>query len=160
MSVRTPGGEAPLLSARRLLVLIFCGCLFGGGAQPREKACSPSRIARHEAERLLAVVPKALNAEHAGGRVALVRWDPGPSYRADMYYFYQLLSTATPTTSLDNGMIGYFGVNKSTGEVVELNSATPHVEGTALKQAQLKLRSRHCIDQELVGRNSDLPLER
>ncbi len=57
-------------------------------------------------------------------------------------------------------MIGYFGVNKSTGEVVELNSGMPHVEGAELRQAQLKLRSRHCIKQELVLRNSDVPIER
>ncbi len=84
MSVRTPAGKAPR-SIRRLLVLVFCGCLFGGGAQPKDRACTPSRIARDEAERLLAVVPAALDAELAGGRVALVRWYPGPSYRAETF---------------------------------------------------------------------------
>ena len=125
-----------------------------------EKACTPSDISRTEAEKVLGSIPAALEAKHSGGTLSFVRWDPGSDFRSGRFYFFQLLSSTTSETPLDNGMIGYFGVNKKTGEVVELNSAKPHVDGTELQRLQKALRAKHCVTEQLVRANADLSLEK
>src|SRR5438270_4062052 len=138
-----------------LFVTVVCGILFAAGdAQQRPKSCSPTHISRDEAEKLLAVVPEALAAKHAGGKLTFVNWEAGSDYNVNAFYLFQVLSTATSTTVLDSGIIGYFGVNKLTGEVVELNSDKPLVDGTDLKRMQVSLRAKHCINEQLVRANS------
>ena len=58
-----------------------------------------------------------------------------------------------------NGLIGYYGVNKNAGQVVELNSPESQVHGSELSRLQAQLRSKHCVGQGLV-RKSSMPLER
>jgi hypothetical protein len=143
------------------VITILCGILFAAdNAQQRPKSCGPTPILRDEAEKLLGVVPEVLAAKHEGGKLTFVNWEPGPDYRVRTFYFFQVLSTATSTTVLDNGMIGYFGVNRVTGEVVELNSDKPHVDGIDLKRLQTALRVKHCVNDKLVRANADVPLEK
>lgn len=123
--------------------------------------CSATRLSTKEAESLLRVTPGALEAKRLDGKLSIVLWSPGASYRTDEFYFYQLLSSKSlPTTPLDNGMIGYFGVNKVTGQVVEMNSDKPSVEGTELSRVQQAVRAKHCIGSDLVARHQDVSLER
>jgi hypothetical protein len=61
---------------------------------------------------------------------------------------------------LDNGVLGYFGVNKRSGQVVELNAEKPAVEGTALRKLQVRLRKEHCISVDLVAKDANLTLEK
>ena len=126
-----------------------------------QTACSPSALAPEEARNLLKMIPDALAATKTGGKLSLVDWSPGPHYRLDEFYFYELLTTKSlPTTPLDNGVIGYFGVNKFTGQVVELNSPDPEVKGTGLEKMQTSLRTRHCVGRDLVRKYQDIPLEK
>jgi len=57
-------------------------------------------------------------------------------------------------------MLGYFGVNKATAQVVELNSPQPSVESPDLKKLQARIRQRHCIGRDLIDKNANLTLER
>lgn len=126
-----------------------------------QTTCSPSVLSRHEAQGLLRVIPEALAASKVGGKLSVVDWSPGPHYRLDEFYFYELLSTKSPpTTPLGNGVIGYFGVNKFTGQVVELNSPDPAVQGTNLERMQTRLRAQHCIGRDFVRKYQDIPLEK
>lgn len=147
---------------RKLSLLITGLALLAGAAScaGSEKACTPSELSRSEAEKVLSSIPAALTAKHAGGTLSYVRWDPGRDFRSGQFYFFQLLSSSTSDSPLDNGMIGYFGVNKATAEVVELNSDKPHVQGTELQRVQKALRTKHCVTQELVRANADLALEK
>lgn len=150
-----PGwGLALLLTGLALLARLPASCAGSG------KTCTPSEISGTEAEKVLGSIPAALAAKYSGGTLSFVKWDPGSDFRSGQFYFFQLLSSSTSDTPLDNGMIGYFGVNKRTGEVVELNSDKPHVDGTELQRVQKALRIKHCITEKLVRANADLSLER
>jgi hypothetical protein len=123
--------------------------------------CSLSAFSQKEARSLLEVIPDALAARHLGGKLSVVDWDAGSNYRTDFFYLYEVLSTKSPPlTPLDNGVLGYFGVNKSTGEVVELNSASNPVQGMTLSKMQESLRAKHCVPHQLIVRNQDIPLEK
>ncbi|HXB27493.1 MAG TPA: hypothetical protein VNV25_22380 [Gemmatimonadaceae bacterium] len=118
-------------------------------------------ITRDEAKQLLEATPDVVAARRLGGKISLVDWSPdSASYRTQNFYFYQIFSTKSlPTTPLGNGMFGYYGVNKTAGQVVELNSPNPSVEGPELKSLQAQLRTKHCVGQDLV-KTSSLTLER
>jgi len=142
---------------------ILCRVLLGVllTASPIYAQCRPTALSQREGQQLLEAIPQALAAQHAGGKLSVVEWNPGSGYRAEVFYLYMLLSTKSlPTTPLDNGVLGYFGVNKTTGEVVELNSGKPSVQGTTLMKLQKKIRASHCIDRQLVIANQDIPLEK
>jgi len=110
---------------------------------------------------LLGVIPQGLAAKHVGGKLSIVVWSPGANYRLDEFYFYEVLSTkSTTTNSLGNGVIGYFGVNKTTGQVVELNSTEPSVKGAELEKMQSRLRAKRCVSPDLVLKHQNIPLER
>ena len=88
-----------------------------------QKPCPATPLSKKEAVDLLRFIPAAQAAQQIGGSISAVDWSPGYTFRDDVYYFFMLLSTKSPPGSpLDNGMLGYFGVNKMTGQVVELNS--------------------------------------
>jgi hypothetical protein len=124
-----------------------------------QTSCSPTLLSPNEARTLLKAISEAVSAKRIGGKLQIVDWSPGSSYRTESFYFYELLSTkSTETTPLENGVLGYFGVNKTTGQVVELNSDNPSVEGTELKGLQVRFRKEHCIGKELVAENANLTL--
>ena len=126
-----------------------------------QSVCSATRLSRTEARKLMNFLPQAEDAKQIGGEISVIDWNPGTDYRTSIFYFFQVLSTkSTPTTPLGNGMIGYFGANKDTGQVVELNSNQPSVEGIALSKEQEKLRAKHCVSRQLVLKTSDIPLEK
>lgn len=154
LTTKKPLNLTILITALALLPWIPGSC---AGSQ---KTCTPSQISGAEAEKVLGSIPAALAARQSGGTLTFVKWDPGGGFRSGQFYFFQLLSSSTSDTPLDNGMIGYFGVNKATGEVVELNSDKPHVEGTELQRVQKALRIRHCVTEALVRANADLSLEK
>jgi len=110
---------------------------------------------------LLNKIPQAVAAKRIGGKLSIVDWSPGSGYRTETFYFYELLSTkSTETTPLDNGVLGYFGVNKRTGQVVESNSEKPSVDGSELRKLQVRLRQKHCVGQDVVTLEANLTLER
>lgn len=155
LMTQSPGRRlAILIAALALLTSMPVSCV------GLEKACTPSQISQPEAEKVLGSTPAALAARQSGGTLTFVGWDPGSDFRSERFYFFQLLSSSTSGSPLDNGMLGYFGVNKATAEVVELNSDKPHVEGAELQRVQKTLRTKHCVTEELVRANADLSLEK
>jgi len=124
--------------------------------------CSAVPFSPDEARSLLRAIPDALAAKHIGGKLSTVEWrPPGSGYRVENFFLFELLSTKSlPTTPLNNGVLGYYGVNKTTGDVVELNSDKNPIQGHALKLMQDKLRALHCVSSDLVLKNRVIPLER
>lgn len=117
-------------------------------------SCTATPFSREEAKYLLTFIPQAVIARRAGSKIEAVNWNPGPSYRKDLFFFYLLLASGSGmhTTMLDNGVIGYFAVNKVTGRVVGGPSGDQTIEGEALMRVQTKLRTEHCINQNLVDK--------
>jgi hypothetical protein len=147
----------------RVLVMALLLCI--GLAVPYraecQSSCSPTPLSSSEAKELLNAIPQALAAKHISGKISIIDWSPGESYRTESFYFYEVLSTkSTETTPLNNGVLGYFGVNRTTGQVVELNSAEPSANGSKLTKLQERLRKKHCVSQDLITKNANLPLER
>jgi len=125
-----------------------------------QTGCSPAPLSQDDARNLVRLIPDALAAQRIGGKLTVIDWKPGHDYREDVFFFFELLSTKSlPTTPLDNGVLGYFGVNRTTGEVVQLDSDT-WIKGATLKRLQDKLRASHCISADLVRKNRCLSLER
>jgi hypothetical protein len=141
-------------------LMVFCALIFPHGVSA-QTSCVPTPLSPNEAKVLLKNIPEALSAKHIGGKLSVIDWSPGSSYRTESFYLYELLSTkSTETTPLDNGVLGYFGVNKRTGQVVELNSDKPSVEGAELKRLQVRFRKEHCIGADLVAKEANLTLEK
>jgi hypothetical protein len=126
---------------------------FIGPALAAESSCVATPLSRKEAERLVLSVPDALVAKKLGGKLSAMAYKPPHSN--DVFYYFTLLSTvSTPTTPLNNGMLGYFSVNKISGRVV--NVADEDAAGKELEKLQAKLRAKHCIGQDVVLKNQDV----
>ena len=124
---------------------LLCAALLFVAIEPSarcEPACAATPLTQQEAERLVMAVPEAVTAEKIGGKLSVVTWKP--AHPNTSFYYFMLLSTvSTPTTPLDNGMLGYFSINKETGRVV--NDAGEVTVGKELERLQAKLRAKHCI---------------
>ncbi len=106
---------------------------------------------------MVELIPAARYARKTGGTISALDWRPGYDYRDDIYYFFVVFTYPPTGTPLDNGLLGYFGVNKVTGEVVDLNEELVH--DPALNEMQKKLRTKHCVSPEEVTKNQTIPLE-
>jgi hypothetical protein len=110
-----------------------------------EPPCTVTPLSRLEAERLVMAVPEAVTAEKMGGKLSVVAWKPAHP-NASFYYFMLLSTVSSPTTPLNNGMLGYFSVDRETGRVI--NVAGEKTVGKELERLQARLRVKHCISQE------------
>ena len=148
------------LNSRALLFLTIVALLPVLAVSQRSgRRCLSTPITKHEAQDLVKAIPDAIASTKIGGDLSVVDWKP-KGYNTRKFYLFELLTTKSlPTTPLGNGVLGYFAVNKATGQVVELNSDRPAVEGPELRKLQDKLRVRHCISKDLVRRNLKVPLE-
>ena len=118
-------------------------------------SCSATELTHAEATELLTWIPGAVKARNLGGELNPLNWHPGPPYPEDAFYFFQLFATKNPPgVPLDNGMLGFFAVNKFTGQVVNANDGD-EVIGDRLNQEQERLRREHCIGKGLVDKYRD-----
>lgn len=142
MSLRGVGLFSPHRVCLGLLVTIYP---FQSASLVAEdaKTCVPRAFSRVEAEGILRTIPQVLVLRPSADDPSLVEWSPGATYRTEDFFFFEVLASRRRATVLDNGVIGYFGVNKSTGEVLELNSPRRFVWGPALERLQNKLRAEH-----------------
>ena len=122
-----------------------------------QAACVPRPLLNEEARRLLSMVPMADAAKRLGSRIDAMDWLPGSDFRNDVYYFYTVVTDKKQVTILENGLIGYFAVNKTTGEVMEATS-DKRVESKALETMQGKIRAQHCISPEMVRKGESIPV--
>ncbi len=68
--------------------------------------------------------------------------------------FYTVLTNKKQLTLLDNGLIGYFAVNKRTGQVVE--TASGALVQSKAETLQIEIRSQHCISPEIVRKGQSI----
>lgn len=158
---RTALHRCLLGNARVLCIAMLCIVDLHEGSATGRPSCVATPLSRAEAESLVLAIPAALAAKESGGQVSAEQWFPGEDCRIEEFYFFMLLSTVgTPNTPLNNGMLGYFGVHKVTGKVVELNSSEPSVRGDKLLKVQLRLMTKHCITPSVVNRFPNISIER
>lgn len=129
----------------------------GKGPLVSAQTCTAKPLSRKEAAQLLEVIPAAQYAKKVGGTISALDWSPGHDYRDDVFYFFVVFTSPPTGTPLENGLLGYFGVNKSTGEVIDLNEKVVH--DPALKELQKRLRTKHCVSPDEVMKNQTIPLE-
>jgi hypothetical protein len=109
--------------------------------QPCFKA---SRLTDDEARILLYVTPDAVRARTAGTDVDII--DSPMEGFAPKDFFVGLLQSQKPTSDsvFGNGILGYFAVDKRTGDVESLSDFTP-VNGKELMRVQTWMRLSHGI---------------
>lgn len=135
-------------------ILVGLGVLLAtSGAFADSHRCTPSAITGAEAQELLRLLPSVANAIKVGATVSVLPYTPkdaNPSF----IYFWISTNDDRVHTVLDNGLIGYFSVDRRTARVV--NVADEDVVGEARFAAeQRRIRSRHCITAALVARYGD-----
>lgn len=112
-------------------------------------ACVATPVSKSEALKLVMSVPEAVAYRERGIKVTAVSWVS--RHENDLFYSFMLLSSDTKNTLLNNGVIGYFYVNKGSARVV--NVAGREVTGKELGELQARYRLKHCIDDALVKKN-------
>jgi len=119
-----------------------------------QASCTASPLSSAEAEQLLDAIPSAVAAAQRGAKLVARDWNPGDSYRRDLFYFAAFY--ATGLSDADGGLLGYFAVNKLTGVVFDL-SVPPgeSVTGAELAGLQTTLRWKHCIGVRLLVEYED-----
>jgi hypothetical protein len=109
------------------------------------RACSDSsRLSDDDARILLYVTPAAIDARTAGTDIDIEKSAPSAQYPAAEFFVAALLAQRpTGATALGSGILGYFAVNKRTGEVqstVDFRS----VNGNVLDHIRALLIRTHC----------------
>lgn len=126
-----------------ILVLLLAGCNYLSAQVIR--ACSPSRLTDDDAQILLYVTPAAVAVRRVGTDVDIQRSRPTPQFPADDFFVAALVSQKpTDQSVLGNGILGYYAVDKRTGEVESTGDFRP-VKGKELGRVQVWLRHSHCI---------------
>lgn len=149
----------------RLVAMCTMPLLIGCAAQSFAKdalgsGCVATTVSREQAVVLLMQTPQAIAARKAGGKVEAIAWTPKEGYRRDAFYLFMLISTISPAgVPLSNGVLGYFGVNKASADVVEPDADGAYVSGAALEAAQNVLRKKNCIGEELILKERKTSLE-
>jgi len=137
--------------------ITFLGCFIVTPIAQSRTTCSTTPLSPIEAKHLLKFIPQAITAKKAGGKLDVVNWNPGTSYRKDLFYFFFLLvnDKGMQKTVLNNGVIGYFAVNKIDGDVFE--ALVPSIiEDKVLMKMQAKIRTKHCIGKDLIEKYQDI----
>jgi hypothetical protein len=129
-------------------------CAFFADSTVATAACSASQLSQVDAVDLVFSIPEVLQAKEMGGRVTPVVLHPGNG--EDTFFYFMLVSTVnTPAVALDNGLLGYFAVNKVSGRVIRTVDEV-EVISDALKQKQIEVRHKHCVTQKVVEQNNSI----
>jgi hypothetical protein len=139
--------KPPLWAA--LLLSVICATTARSG-----NSCVPTHLSQKEAQRLVLTIPDAVAARKLGSKLSAVNYDPGPTYSHEQFYYFMLLSSMTKATLLDNGIIGYFSVNKATGRILDV--ADEEVLDETLAKLQAALWVKHCVSQDLILKNQTI----
>ena len=108
--------------------------------------CRPSLISVGESRQLLRLIPDVVAASAAHAAVTII-YEPKADQPQVASFSIWVKSGAVPT-ALDNGLIGYFSVDRKSA-LVE-NVAYETIDGDAeFRKLQKQIRRRHCLT--LVG---------
>jgi hypothetical protein len=110
-----------------------------------QRACSASsRLSDDDARILLYVTPVAINARTAGTDVDIEVSAPSGQYPVNDFFVAALVSQKpVGASTLGNGILGYFSVNRRTAEVKSTVDFTP-VNGKELERIRAWLLHAHC----------------
>lgn len=110
-----------------------------------QSACSgSSRLTDDDARVLLYVTPAAVDARKAGTDVDIEKSEPSSQFPANDFFVAALVSQKpTGASVLGNGILGYFAVDKRTGEVESTGDFTS-VKGKELSRVRTWLLHSRC----------------
>jgi hypothetical protein len=119
---------------------------FSVAVAANRRSCSPTPVTKDEAISEIRTMPEALRLTDSTQSVDAVDWHPTGSFRTTSFYLFMVMAPRPEDVPLGNGLIGYFGVNKWTADILEMNSPKSFVLGPALRKYQNKLRRNHCLN--------------
>jgi hypothetical protein len=111
--------------------------------------CESTPLTQIEAKSLIELAPMILRSKRHGAKIDIIRWKPGKSVARAKFHTFMVATTEHRSTVLSNGLIGYFGVNKWTGDVLQLDNPGGPLIGKELSQAQAHLIRSHCLMRRL-----------
>ena len=126
------------------IALSWAACA-GSSAAP----CAPTLLSEAEAKQLVMLVPVAQSISQSGGTLIA---EPccKPS---EPFYTFMVTTDLVKATLLENGLVGYFSVNKITGQVFDV--ADVESVGPQLRVLQQRLRAKHCVSEAVLDQNKD-----
>jgi len=130
-------------SPRLLLAGPIAAAVLASAGQPAGAACTPRPLARQEAIAALRLVPDAVLARRERATLAVSSWRPGPIQTGHLYWSFMLMREPPDHTLLENGLIGYFSVDRRTARVTDVNSNA--VESAALDRYRRRMLRTHCL---------------
>ena len=134
-----------------LATMLACGR--PGSTQARSTAKPSTLLTEEEAEILIYVMPDAEAERKAGKDVA---WTPEVNKEYDLANFYEFWVVGTGQREAPGSItVGYFAVNKHTGDVWEVASGE-HIAGPQLSGVQKIIRKHHNIGRAVLNNFSGL----
>lgn len=122
-------------------------------AQPRSSAQAATLLTEEEAEILIYVMPDSQAERKAGKDVA---WTPETNNEYDLANFYYFWVVGTGERKAPGSItVGYFAVNKHTGDVWEAVN-TEHLAGPQLLGVQRIIRKHHNVSTAVLREFSGL----
>lgn len=115
-------------------------------SQSSQRPCEPSELTVSDAEILVYLLPDSVATRDRGRKVGWELQTGVQLDQKDFFVFYVYDVTAPQDSS---PTIGYFGVNKHTAEVWDMNREE-FVQAKDLLAVQGILRKGHCIAEELL----------
>ncbi|MGB9406835.1 MAG: hypothetical protein WCA89_04815 [Terracidiphilus sp.] len=128
-----------------LLLFVTLGSSSTLFSQATPKCTEPSRLTDDDARILLYVAPVSIAARRAGTDVDLEQSSPSKQFPAADYFVAAIVSQKPTSGSvLDNGILGYYAVDKRSGVVESITDFT-RVNSKELSRIQAWMRHSHCI---------------
>jgi hypothetical protein len=114
--------------------------------QVDDRACgAPSRLTDDDARILLYVAPAAVDARRGGTDVDIEKSDSSRQFPVSDYFVAAIVTQKpTSSSSLGNGILGYFAVDKRSGLAESISNFTP-INGMELSRVQNWMRHAHGI---------------
>ncbi|MEO6216705.1 MAG: hypothetical protein ABIO86_11790 [Sphingomonas sp.] len=106
--------------------------------------CKPTPITKGEAVNELKLMGYSLEVRQSGKSVSTVDWRPLSGYRVKSFFLF-LVMAPKDQTPMENGIVGYYGVNKWTADVLEQNEDGTFETSGPLRRYQNFLRKKHCL---------------
>jgi hypothetical protein len=115
-------------------------------SRPQATSCQPSEMNEYEAEILLYLLPASVASRNKGGQVV---WElqSSPGFNQKDFYVFYVYNLKAPDYS--SPTIGYFGVNKHTAEVWDMNWEE-FAQSKDVLAVEKILQKGHCMDENTL----------
>jgi hypothetical protein len=115
-------------------------------ANTEPSSCLSTELNEYDAEILLYMLPASVTSRGNGRKIGWELQD-GPKLNQKDFFSFYLYDVSAPANS--SPTIGYFAINKHTGEVWDMSRAES-VESEDLSAVQKILRRGHCVDEKIL----------